>query len=328
MAMTAAAQAPGRRLMRAHEALGCRPSFTCAPYQSLSRPRFGDQIAWGESNAIVFANSVIGARTNRYGDFIDLTCAMTGRAPAWGLHLEENRRAEVLFRLSGFPASLAAGDAHFVGVGLVVGANAGERVAAIEGLPPPRDEDQLKAFGAAAASSGATALFHAVGISPEAPTLADALHGGAPARVETITPADVKDALQRLSAVADGAPIVAVCLGTPHFSASEWVRLFDLLEAIEPRRGVPIYVSTGRETLLALDPDRLRRAEERCGLVAVVDTCTYVTAILRDLNGAAMTNSGKWAYYAPANIGATVAFGELADCVASAAAGKVVRTAP
>ena len=328
MAMSDAEQAPGRRLMRAHEALGCRASFTCAPYQSLSRPHFGEQIAWGESNAIVFANSVIGARTNRYGDFIDLTCAMTGRAPAWGLHLDENRRAEVLFRLAGFPASRAAGDALYVGVGLVLGARAGERVAAIEGLPPPRDEDQLKALGAAAASSGATALFHAVGITPEAPTLSDALHGGAPARVETITPADVKDALTRLSAVADGAPIVAVCLGTPHFSAGEWARLFDLLEAIEPRRGVPIYVSTGRETLQGLDADRLRRAEARYGLVAVVDTCTYVTVILRDLSGAAMTNSGKWAYYAPANIGAMVAFGELEDCVASAAAGKVVRTAP
>jgi predicted aconitase len=328
MAMSDAEQAPGRRLMRAHEALGCRASFTCAPYQSLSRPRFGEQIAWGESNAIVFANSVIGARTNRYGDFIDLTCAMTGRAPAWGLHLDENRRAEVVFRLADFPASRAAGDALYVGAGLVVGARAGERVAAIEGLPPPRDEDQLKALGAAAASSGATALFHAVGITPEAPTLGDALHGSAPARIETITPADVKDAFARLSAVADGAPIVAVCLGTPHFSAGEWARLFDLLETIEPRRGVPIYVSTGRETLQGLDADRLRRAEARYGLVAVVDTCTYVTAILRDLSGAAMTNSGKWAYYAPANIGATVAFGELEDCVASAAAGKVVRTAP
>jgi predicted aconitase len=328
MALSAAAQAPGRALMQAHEALGCQPSFTCAPYQSLSRPRLGEQIAWGESNAIVFANSVIGARTNRYGDFIDLVCAMTGRAPAWGLHLNQNRRAEVLFQLVGFPASLVAGDALCVGVGLVVGARAGERVAAIEGLPPPRDEDQLKALGAAAASSGATALFHAIGITPEAASLADALHGGQPARVETITPADVEDALARLSAVADGAPIAAVCLGTPHFSAAEWTRLFDLLEAIEPRRGVPIYVNTGRDTLCALDQDRLRRAEERCGLVPVVDTCTYVTAILRDLSGAAMTNSGKWAYYAPANIGATVAFGDLADCVASAAAGKLVRIAP
>jgi hypothetical protein len=70
------------RIMRAHEDLGCIPSFTCAPYQTLFRPTLGEQVAWGESNAIVFANSVIGARTNRYGDFIDLACALTGRAPA------------------------------------------------------------------------------------------------------------------------------------------------------------------------------------------------------------------------------------------------------
>jgi len=85
MRVSAEERAPARRLMQAHEELGCQPSFTCAPYQTLFRPAFGEQIAWGESNAIVFANSVIGARTNRYGDFIDLCCAVTGRAPAWGL---------------------------------------------------------------------------------------------------------------------------------------------------------------------------------------------------------------------------------------------------
>ena len=93
----------GARLMRAHVELGCAPTFTCAPYQSIYRPRFGAQIAWGESNAIVFANSVIGARTNRYGDFIDLCCAMTGRAPAYGLHLTENRVARALVEIVSIP---------------------------------------------------------------------------------------------------------------------------------------------------------------------------------------------------------------------------------
>ena len=93
----------GARLMRAHVELGCAPTFTCAPYQSVHRPRFGAQIAWGESNAIAFANSVIGARTNRYGDFIDLCCAMTGRAPAYGLHLTENRAARALVEVVSIP---------------------------------------------------------------------------------------------------------------------------------------------------------------------------------------------------------------------------------
>ena len=99
----------GARLMRAHVELGCAPTFTCAPYQTAYRPRFGAQIAWGESNAIAFANSVIGARTNRYGDFIDLSCAMTGRAPEYGLHLEENRAARALVEVQSIPGRLGFG---------------------------------------------------------------------------------------------------------------------------------------------------------------------------------------------------------------------------
>jgi predicted aconitase len=318
-------RAPARRLMRAHEELGCNPSFTCAPYQSLNRPRFGEQIAWGESNAIVFANSVIGARTNRYGDFIDLCCAMTGRAPAWGLHLKENRRGQILFRLEGFSASPAPSDVLFVAVGLIIGARGENRVPVIEGLPLPRDEDQLQALGAAAASAGSTALFHAVGVTPEAATLSEAFHGGAPERVETIAPADIADALARLSSVPDGAAISAVCLGTPHFSYREWERLLALLDRVQPRLMIPIYVNTARATLRRLDPQALDEARARYCVVPVVDTCTYVTTILKDLSGAVMTNSGKWAHYAPANIGAKVAFGDLDDCLASAAAGKIVR---
>ncbi len=314
-----------RRLMRAHEELGCVSSFTCAPYQSLFRPRFGEQIAWGESNAIVFANSVIGARTNRYGDFIDLCCAMTARAPAWGLHLDEHRRGGMLFRLAGFPATPEPTDSLFVGVGLVVGSRAGEQVPVIEGLPPPRDEDQLKALGAAAASTGAVGLFHAVGITPEAPSTAAAFAGATPVDTVIITPTDVRDALAQLSTVPDGTPLAAVCLGTPHFSRAEWERLAGLLRRAAPRRGIPIYVNTSRATLDGVTSDGLLDGLEDHGIVPVVDTCTYVTAILGRLDGAAMTNSGKWAHYAPGNIGVAVAFGELADCVASASAGRVAR---
>lgn len=322
-----AAEAPARRLMEAHVALGCIPSFTCAPYQTRFRPKFGEQIAWGESNAIVFANSVIGARTNRYGDFIDLCCALTGRAPAWGLHLNENRRGQILFRLTGFPASQEATDGLFVAVGLLIGSQSGEKVPVIEGLPVPRDEDQLKALGAAAASAGAVGLFHAVGITPEAPTLADALGDQAPLAVITITPADVEAALARLSSVPDGAPLGAVCLGTPHFSLTEWKRLIPLVREIAPRCAVPIYVNTGRATLMALEETGALTGLTDFGVIPVADTCTYITAVLEQIDGVVMTNSGKWAHYAPGNIGVQVAFGSLEECVASAAAGRVVRGA-
>ena len=316
-------QAPARRLMKAHEELGCVPSFTCAPYQTAFRPSFGEQIAWGESNAIVFANSVIGARTNRYGDFIDLCCAMTGRAPAWGLHLTENRRGQVLFRLSGFPESLEPTDTVFVAVGLLIGSRSGERIPVIEGLPAPKSEDALKALGAAAASSGSVGLFHAIGITPEAPTLEAAFGGGRPQETFVIGPDDIAGVLRELSTVPEGTPLTAVCLGTPHFSRDEWQRLLPLLDG-PPR--VPIYVNTGRATLEALRANGLSDPSQYAGVTVVTDTCTYLTPILERLDGVVMTNSGKWAHYAPSNLGVRVAFGELEDCVASAMAGRVMRT--
>jgi hypothetical protein len=93
----------GRRLMDLYVEMGCRPTWTCAPYQLDSRPAFGEHVAWAESNAIVFANSVLGARTDRYGDFIDICAAVTGRVPDAGLHRTERRRGRVVFRLSGLP---------------------------------------------------------------------------------------------------------------------------------------------------------------------------------------------------------------------------------
>jgi predicted aconitase len=323
-----AEQIPARRLMRAHEELGCQASFTCAPYQTDFRPSFGEQIAWGESNAIVFANSVIGARTNRYADFIDLCCAITGRAPAWGLHLDEHRRGSLVFQLTGFGASADPTDSLYVGVGLLIGSAAGDRVPVIVGLPPPRSEDQLKALGAAAASTGAVALFHAVGVTPEAPTLEDAL-GGRPADATIdIGPDDVRRSLQRLSTVPPGSPITAVCLGTPHFSRDEWNRLLPLLRDMAPGRGIPVYVNTGRATLRALEAEGALDGMDRFSLVPVTDTCTYLTPILQRLDGIVMTNSGKWAYYAPGNLGVQVAFGDVEDCIASAAAGRVVTRTP
>ena len=309
--------------MKAHEELGCVPTFTCAPYQTIFRPRFGEQIAWAESNAIVFANSVIGARTNRYGDFIDLCCAITGRVPNYGLHVTENRRARILVEILDLPQEWDDVGHICVAVGHEIGRRCGERIPAIVGLPAATSEDDLKALGAAAASSGAVAMFHAVGLTPEAETLDDAFQGEPPEETIRLTAEDLRAAVRGLSTVPDGTPLVAVSLGTPHFSIAEFARLIPLLDG--PAPVIDIYVNTSRGVLQELEArgwaERLRSA----GVTVVVDTCTYVTAVMRDLSGAVMTNSGKWAYYAPGNIGVDVAFGTLADCIASARAGRVVR---
>ncbi|RUU42142.1 DUF521 domain-containing protein, partial [Mesorhizobium sp. M6A.T.Ca.TU.002.02.2.1] len=213
----------------------------------------------------------------------------------------------------------------FVGVGLLVGQRSGDRIPVISGLPQPRDEDQLKALGAAAATTGAVALFHAVGITPEAQTLDEALHGLAPEETIRISRADIDNALAKLSSVPDGAPLAAVSLGTPHFSHDEWMRLLPMLREVAPGRGIPIYVNTGRATLTRLQDEGALAGMGAFGLIPVADTCTYVTSILERLDGAVMTNSGKWAHYAPGNIGVSVAFGDMEDCIRSAAGGHVVR---
>jgi predicted aconitase len=320
---TQAARADGKRLMQAHIALGCQPTFTCAPYQAGHRPALGAQIAWAESNAIVFANSVLGARTNRYGDFIDLACAITGRVPDYGLHRTENRRARAHLRLTIDPAAWPDRSLLCVAVGYLIGRDCGDLVPVIEGLPADVTEDDLKALGAVAASTGAVAMFHAVGLTPEAPDLATALHHQPPDLHLTADDATLRTIVAQLSTVPDGTPLVAVALGTPHFSLTDFARLMPLLNG--GTFAVDVYVNTNRFTQAALASRGWDATLTAAGIVLVVDTCTYVTSVMRRLDGAVMTNSGKWAHYAPGNIGVEVAFGSLADCIASARAGRVVR---
>lgn len=314
----------GRRLMEAHLALGCEPTFTCAPYQHHHRPGLGEQIAWAESNAIVFANSVLGARTNRYGDFVDLCAALTGRAPHAGLHVAANRFGQAVFELPD-PAVVGVGhDIYFALAGLVVGGATGAAIPVLTGLPADSTEDELKALGAAAASAGAVALFHAVGVTPEAPSLAAALGDRAPQRTVRVAPAELLAMRRRLSAAQSGERLSAVCLGTPHFSEAEFDTLGRLLDAHPGPLRCDFYVNTSRFVLQALERSGRLAALQARGVQLVTDTCTYITPILRQVGGVAMTNSGKWAHYAPANIGVRVAYGSMAECVASALRGTVV----
>lgn len=309
-----------RRLLECYQELGCSPTFTCAPYQLPDRPQFGEQIAWAESNAIVFANSVLGARTNRYGDLVDICAAVTGRVPDAGLHLDQPRAATVVFDVAGLPERVRGSAMLTALVGLVVGARAGERVPAIVGLPGDTSEDELKALGAAAASSGSVALFHAVGLTPEAPDLDTALHGAPPAEELAIGVGEL-DAARRELGPKRGGPLVGVSVGTPHASPRELRQIAELIDGHRVAPGLEFSVSTNRHALSAA-PDAVRSLEA-AGVQIVVDTCTYVTPIMRVEGGLVMTNSAKWAYYAPALRGASVVFGSLTDCVSTAVTGKL-----
>jgi predicted aconitase/predicted aconitase with swiveling domain len=323
-----AERAAGRALMEAYVRLGCRTTFTCAPYQDpAARPARGEHVAWAESNAIAFVNSVVGARTARYGDFVDVSAAITGRVPAASYHLDEHRRADLVVDVTALPRDLLAEDAGWGVLGLVVGERVGSGVPVVVGAPPTTTEDALKAFAAGAASSGTVGLFHVVGVTPEAPVLAAVL----PDRdldTSVLRAADLRVARDRLSPT-ETPPLDAVSLGTPHFSLEEFARLAALLDDGGPafHPDVEVFVSSSRAVLDAARAAGHLDVVEAAGATLVADTCTYVTTILGPQVRHAMTNSAKWAWYAPSNVGVSVTLGTLAECVASARAGRVVRDA-
>jgi len=312
--------AKARRQMDLYVAMGCLPTWTCAPYQLPERPAFGEHVAWAESNAIVFCNSVLGARTDRYGDFIDVCAALTGRVPLAGLHRDEDRRARLVLRLEGVSERLLASDALYPVLGHFLGREAGTEVAAIAGLPADTSEDRLKALGAAAASSGSIAMFHAVGITPEAPTLVAAT-ADEPVPELVVATERLRAARRELGTTRDGR-LGAVSVGTPHASLAELERLAALLGTAEP--AVPFYVNIGRDVLGEAEERGSIATLRSAGVRIVSDTCTYISPVMDLADGPVMTDSAKWAWYAPGNLGVDVVIGGLGECVRSAVAGRVL----
>ena len=312
------------RQMVAYQSMGAEPTWTCAPYQTAWRPAFGQQIAWGESNAIAFANSVLGARTERYPDLLDVCCALTGRVPARGLHLAENRAGEFLLRLSNVPAALQRDDSFYPVLGHLIGSRTRDRIPVLIGLEVVPTEDQLKALSAAVATSGAVALFHIVGVTPEAPSVDAAFqHRPAPDPVD-ITVDDLRRARQSLT-TADQDGLDMVVLGCPHFSLDEFRQLALLLEGQETHQRVQFLVTMNRLVAALARQAGCLEQLERFGGRVTVDTCILATPMKPPAVKRIMTNSAKCASYAPGLLGTSVTYGSLEDCVRSAVAGRAVR---
>jgi hypothetical protein len=198
----------------------------------------------------------------------------------------------------------------------------GTMVPAVVGLPAQVSEDQFKAFGAAAASSGGVAMFHAVGLTPEATTLEAALAGRTPALEIDLT-LDALVAARDQLGTRERHPLSAVAVGTPHFSIREFTELRRLLRGRPVHGAIHFYASTGRQTHGELGERGWVAELEGLGVRLVTDTCTYLRPFFDFGGGTVMTNSAKWAYYAPMTVGVEVAFGSLAECVESAVAGEV-----
>ena len=313
-----------RRQMAAYKSMGAIPTWTCAPYQTEWKPKFGQQIAWGESNAICFANSVIGARTERYPDLMDICAAITGRVPAIGLHLTENRAGQILMRLMNVPRLAQEDDEFYPVLGHLIGKIAQDRIPVVEGIVVAPAEDQLKALCAATASSGAVALVHIVGVTPEAPTLEAAFQNKSPEQTVAVTMENLREARRELT-TADGEKLDLVALGSPHFSLAEFKKLAPMLESKRRHPDVEFLVTSSRLMTEFADKSGYLAPLKQFGGKVTVDTCILTTPMLHPEMKTLMTNSAKYAYYSPGLLNAQVVFGKLEDCVRSAIAGRVVR---
>lgn len=313
-----------RRLENAYLRMGATPTWTCVPYQQGIIPRFGEQIAWGESNAIAFANSIIGARTNRYGDLMDICAAIIGKVPKFGLHLTENRKAEVLIHLKEISMEMFENRAIYPLLGFLIGEMAGDRVVAIKGIPQDVKIDSLKGMCAAAASSGAVGLLHIIGVTPEAQTLEMCLQGTKPKEIFQITPKMIQDAEERLStAKKDIADFIIV--GCPHFSFAEFRELAQLMEGRKVNRSVTFWAITSRAVFGWIKDCGMLKDLTDSGVMVFTDVCPLqYPKETWHFNGA-MTNSGKFAYYCFSQTGLDVIFGSLEECVETAVNGKLCR---
>lgn len=308
-------------LMHLYERLGTRPTWTCAPYQLPGGPKLGDHIAVGESNAVSYYNSVVGARTNKYGDYLDVACALTGFAPDAGLHQDEGRRADLHIDARALPDAWRREDIFAHLIGHHAGRLAGRRVPVISGLAADAPSHALKAISSAAASSGGVELWHGTGVTPEAAALDAVFCSG---ETHVVTREDLQHAHRELSTAADG-PLDAVALGTPHFGLGEFEALVRLFDGRKVKARLPMLVTTSRGVRAMAQAKGWIAALEASGVEVPVDVCTYHSPRVRGLKGRVMTNAAKWAYYAPGMLGVEVAFGSLKECVESAIRGAVWR---
>lgn len=288
-------------VISAYARLGVKLECTCTPYY-IYQTRFGDHLAWSESSAVAYANSVIGARTNREGGPSALAAAIIGKTPEYGLHRVAERKPQVVVTVEG--AAEWDETALYGALGYHAGKSIGDRIPLLRGLRPKRD--QLKALGAAMAASGAVALFHIEGITPEARIFGYDLSG---LEAITVEPGEIMSLMQEI-------PVDAVALGCPHCSSEELRKIAGLLEG--RRVTVPLFVFAARKVIEAT-PEAVA-AIERSGGRVYADTCMVVSPALEKY-GVIMVNSGKAFAYVPNMCGATVRIGTTEGCI-DAAAGR------
>ena len=309
------------RLADAYVRMGARPTFTCAPYLADDAPRPGESVGWSESNAVIFANSVLGARTAKLPDYLDLFVALTGRAPEAGVYLPGNRRARIVIEVA-LPGR--HDDALWPLLGWVAGRLAPGRVPLLAGLEPAApSRDDLRALCAAFGTTSAAPLLHVAGVTPEG-----GLAPAPDAERARVTAADLAEAWARFNSGPANVDLVA--LGSPHLSLEETRRFAGLMSGQARHPGTSVIVTLGRDILARARSEGLAARLEASGVRLIPDLCwcSITEPVFPRDARTLMTNSGKYAHYAPGLSGRNVRFGSLSDCAAAARTGVAASGPP
>jgi cis-L-3-hydroxyproline dehydratase len=304
------------RLADAYVRMGCRPTFTCSPYLLESAPRAGEFVAWAESNAVIFANSVLGARTAKHPDFLDLCIALTGRAPYSGVYLDSNRKPR---RIIDVELPDAPDDAFWPLLGYLAGRASPDRIPLLCGLaaaaPSP---DNLKALCAAFGTTSAAPMLHVEGVTPEA--------GNAAAEDADRMRISRSDMAALWTLLHDGPEEVdLVALGSPHASLEECRAIAEAFGGHRRRDDVIVMVTAGRDIIARAQREGVLARLEKSGVRVLPDLCwcSISEPVFPQQARTVMTNSGKYTHYGPGLSGRTVRFGALFDCVTAAMTKRV-----
>jgi len=272
------------RIMNAFKSMGIVVTSTCTPYLAGNLPRFREHIAWSESSAVSFSNSVIGARTNREGGPSALAAAICGRTPNYGLHLWEKRQPNIKIKVN----TNLEFNSDFGAIGYYVGKQVKNKIPYFTGIKDA-NTDQLKALGAAMAASGAVALYHVEGLTPEADLVEKK-------GLETIDVGkkELDDTYEKLNT---GKNPDVVILGCPHASLREISTLAEKLKDKHLKK--PIWICTSRVMKEAADRMGFTDIIEKAGGHVVADTCMVVSPIESMGYKTTGVNSGKAANYLP-----------------------------
>ena len=308
-----------KRLEAAVNRLGVIPVWTCTPYYGFNMPKFGENVAWSESSAVAFANTVLGARTNRQSAIVDICCGILGLAPEVGLHLAEERRGQVLVELH-LNRPLQAWE--YPALGFRLGQLLGNRIGVVAGMLGTPDTEELKALCAAAAASGSVALLHIAGITPEARTLEEAFGGNHPEETITFTKKDLLETREKMN-THKGKNVDIVALGCPHYTINEIITVQKLLNGRKISDNVALWIYANSAAIALAEKMGIREELEGLGITIRAETCMIISPIAEWGFKVMMTDSGKCVHYGPMECGTEMVFGSAEECVESAVCGHV-----